>query len=62
MIKSIKNFKIYNMIYDKEKQDLSFEFDMDGRKAKCQCTGVLTINDILNAVEEVIDTYYTTET
>lgn len=61
MTKSIKNFEIYNMIYNQEKQNLSFEFNVDDRKIKCNCKGAITVTDILRAVEEVVEMYYITE-
>lgn len=61
MINNIKSFKIHNMIYDKDKRELTFEFDMNGRDAKICCMGADTINDILRTVKEVVDEYYTVE-
>ena len=58
---NIKSFKIYNMIYDEYKRELTFEFDMNGRDAKICCMRVVTINDILKTVKEVVDEYYTVE-
>lgn len=61
IMNNIKSFKIYNMIYDKNKRELIFEFDINGRYAKICCTGADTIHDILRTVKEVIDEYYTME-
>ena len=58
---NIKSFKISNMIYDKDKRELTFEFDMNGRDAKICCMGAGTIHDILRTVKEVVDEYYTIE-
>lgn len=61
MMNNIKSFKIHDMIYDGDKRELTFEFDMNGRDAQICCMRVVTINDILRTVKEVIDEYYTTE-
>ena len=61
MNKNIKSFNIHNMIYNQDKRELIFEFDMNGRAAKTRCMGAITMNDILRTVEEVINEYYTVE-
>lgn len=61
MANNIKSFTIHNMIYDKGKQELTFEFDMNGRDGKVCCMGADNINDILRTVKDIIEEYYIVE-
>lgn len=57
----VKSFQVYNMIYDANTQELTFEFDINGSHSQRVNLGVRTDDDVVESFKKILQRYYTIE-